>query len=42
MSKNLYYVNMIKEINLQDIVFYTLMMLNIGIVSLFNKTIKAA
>lgn len=42
MSKNLYYVNMVKKINLQDIVFYTFMMLNIGIVSLFNKTIKAA
>lgn len=42
MSKNLYYVNMIKKINLQNIVFYMFMMLNIGIVSLFNKTIKAA
>lgn len=42
MSKNLYYVNMIKKINIQDIVFYMFMMLNIGIVSLFNKTIKAA
>lgn len=42
MSKNLYYVNMIKKINLQDIVFYMFMMLNIGIISLFNKTIKAA
>lgn len=42
MSKNLYYVNMIKKINPQDIVFYMLMMLNVGIVSLFNKTTKAA
>lgn len=42
MSKNLYYVNMIKKINPQDIVFYMLMMRNVGIVSLFNKTIKAA
>lgn len=42
MSKNLYYVNIIKKINLQDIVFYMLMMLDVGIISLFNKTIKAA
>lgn len=42
MSKNLYYVNMIKKINPQDIVFYMFMMLNVGIISLFNKTTKAA
>ena len=42
MSKNLYYVNMIKKINPQDIVFYMIMMINVVIVSLFNKTTKAA
>lgn len=42
MSKNLYYVNMVKKINQQSVVFYILMILDIGIVLLFNKTIKAA
>ena len=42
MSKNLYYVNMIKKINQQSVVFYILMIPDISIVSLFNKTIKAA
>lgn len=42
MSKNLYYVNMMKKINQQSVVFYMLMILDIGVVSLFNKTIKAA
>lgn len=42
MSKNLYYVNIMKKINQQSVVFYILMILDIGIVSLFNKTIKAA
>lgn len=42
MSKNLYYVNIIRKINPEDVVFYMLMMLEIGIISLFNKIIKAA
>lgn len=42
MSKNLYYVNIMKKINQQSVVFYILMIPGIGIVSLFNKTIKAA